>query len=92
MNRVSIQTEDFDVGAELALLAASRLLFLSFLKEYSSAVFLFSPGSEIIGTTMLSFWANGDTGPVAALSVIQLVITALFVFVAQRLLRSHHDV
>lgn len=75
-----------------AIFGAYVLLFLSFLKEYSSAVFLFSPGSEIIGTTMLSFWANGDTGPVAALSVIQLVITALFVFVAQRLLRSHHDV
>lgn len=75
-----------------AIFGAYVLLFLSFLKEYSSAVFLFSPGSEIIGTTMLSFWANGDTGPVAALSVIQLVITALFVFVAQRLLRSHQDV
>lgn len=75
-----------------AVFGAYVLLFLSFLKEYSSAVFLFSPGSEIIGTTMLSFWANGDTGPVAALSVIQLVITALFVFVAQRLLRSHQDV
>ncbi|PTQ13229.1 ABC transporter permease [Sphingomonas oleivorans] len=75
-----------------AIFGAYVLLFLSFLKEYSSAVFLFSPGSEIIGTTMLSFWANGDTGPVAALSVIQLVITALFVFVARLLLRSHQDV
>lgn len=75
-----------------AIFGAYVLLFLSFLKEYSSAVFLFTPGSEIIGTTMLSFWANGDTGPVAALSVIQLVITALFVFVARLLLRGHHDV
>lgn len=75
-----------------ALFGAYVLLFLSFLKEYSSAVFLFAPGSEIIGTTMLSFWANGDTGPVAALSVIQLVITALFVFAARQLLRGHQDV
>lgn len=75
-----------------AIFGAYVLLFLSFLKEYSSAVFLFSPGSEIIGTTMLSFWANGDTGPVAALSVIQLVMTALFVFVARLFLRSHQDV
>lgn len=75
-----------------AIFGAYVLLFLSFLKEYASAVFLFSPGNEIIGTTMLSFWANGDTGPVAALSVIQLVITALFVFVARLFLRSHHDV
>lgn len=75
-----------------AIFGAYVLLFLSFLKEYSAAVFLFSPGSEIIGTTMLSFWANGDTGPVAALSVIQLVITALFVFGARLLLRGHQDV
>lgn len=75
-----------------AIFGAYVLLFLSFLKEYSSAVFLFAPGSEIIGTTMLSFWANGDTGPVAALSVIQLILTALFVVVAQRLLRSHQHV
>lgn len=75
-----------------AVFGAYVLLFLSFIKEYSSAVFLFAPGSEIIGTTMLSFWANGDSGPVAALSVIQLAITAVFVLVARYALRSHQDV
>lgn len=75
-----------------AVFGAYVLLFLSFIKEYSSAVFLFAPGSEIIGTTMLSFWANGDSGPVAALSVIQLAITAVFVLVARYALRSHTDV
>jgi len=75
-----------------AMFSAYVLLFLSFLKEYSSAVFLFSPGNEIIGTTMLSFWANGDTGPVAALSVIQLALTVMFVFAARHILRSHQDV
>jgi iron(III) transport system permease protein len=72
--------------------SAYVLLFLSFIKEYSSAVFLFSPGSEIIGTTMLSFWANGDSGPVAALSVIQLAITVLFVLIARLFLKGHQDV
>lgn len=75
-----------------AIFSAYVLLFLSFLKEYSSAVFLFSPGNEIIGTTMLSFWANGDTGPVAALSVIQLALTVIFVFAARQTLRSYQDV
>lgn len=75
-----------------AIFSAYVLLFLSFLKEYSSAVFLFSPGNEIIGTTMLSFWANGDTGPVAALSVIQLALTVIFVFAARKILRSYQDV
>lgn len=75
-----------------AVFSAYVLLFLSFLKEYSAAVFLFAPGSEIIGTTMLSFWGNGDSGPVAALSMIQLAITAVFVFASRALLRSSQDV
>lgn len=69
-----------------AMFAAYVLLFLSFLKEYASAAFLFAPGSEIIGTTMLQFWVNGDSGPVAALAVIQIVITVIFVFIARRIL------
>jgi len=69
-----------------AIFGAYVLLFLSFLKEYAAAAFLFSPGSEIIGTTMLSFWANGDSGPVAALAVIQITITIVFVAIAKKLL------
>lgn len=69
-----------------AMLGAYVLLFLSFLKEYASAAFLYAPGSEIIGTTMLQFWANGDAGPVAALAVIQIAITVVFVAIARRIL------
>ncbi|HZD53667.1 MAG TPA: ABC transporter permease subunit, partial [Woeseiaceae bacterium] len=69
-----------------ALLGAYVLLFLSFLKEYASAAFLYAPGSEIIGTTMLQFWTNGDAGPVAALAVVQIGITVVFVAVARRML------
>lgn len=69
-----------------AMLGAYVLLFLSFLKEYASAAFLYAPGSEIIGTTMLQFWANGDTGPVAALAVIQIGLTVIFVAIARKVL------
>lgn len=69
-----------------AMLGAYVLLFLSFLKEYASAAFLYAPGSEIIGTTMLQFWANGDTGPVAALAVIQIGLTVVFVAIARKVL------
>lgn len=75
-----------------AMFSSYVLLFLVFIKEYASAVFLYAPGSEIIGTTMLSFWANGDSGPVAALSVIQVALIAAFVVFARRALRSHRDV
>jgi len=69
-----------------AVFGAYVLLFLSFLKEYASAAFLFAPGSEIIGTTMLSFWGNGNTGAVAALAVIQISITIIFVTLARKIL------
>jgi iron(III) transport system permease protein len=69
-----------------ALLACFALLFIQFLKEYTVAVFLYAPGSEVIGTTMLTFWIQGDTGPVAALAVIQILITFTFVFAVRRLL------
>lgn len=69
-----------------AMLGAYVLLFLSFLKEYASAAFLYAPGSEIIGTTMLQFWTNGDTGPVASLAVIQIGLTVVFVAIARKAL------
>lgn len=67
-----------------ALVACYLLTFISFFKEYAAAVFLYSPGTEIIGTTMLTMWAKGDVGPVAALSVIQLMMTLLLAVLIQR--------
>lgn len=69
-----------------ALLSGFVLLFISFLKEYSSALFLVARESEVIGTTMISLWRQGNSGPVAALSTVQLAITAVVLIVSQRLL------
>jgi iron(III) transport system permease protein len=57
-----------------ALVACFMLYFINFLKEYSSAAFLFGPGSEVIGTTMLQLNFSGYLGTLAALAVIELVI------------------
>jgi iron(III) transport system permease protein len=59
-----------------ALLSTFMLLFITFLKEYSVALFLFARGSQVIGTTMLEIWAQGGPGPVAALAVVQIAIIA----------------
>lgn len=69
-----------------ALFSCFALLFIHFLKEYVTAVFLYAPGSEVIGTTMLQFWANGDNGPVSALATIQILITVVFVYTARKIL------
>jgi iron(III) transport system permease protein len=75
-----------------ALLSGFVLLFISFLKEYSSALFLFARGSEVIGTTMIELWRQGNSGPVAALSTIQLVLTGVVLVVGSRLLGARlHD-
>lgn len=69
-----------------ALFSTFALLFIHFFKEYVTAVFLYQPGSEIIGTTMLSLYAQGDNGPVSALAAVQIIITAMFVFIARKIL------
>lgn len=69
-----------------AMFSCFALLFIHFLKEYVTAVFLFAPGSEVIGTTMLQFWIQGDNGPVSALATIQILITVVFVYVARKLM------
>lgn len=69
-----------------ALASAFVLLFVSFVKEYASALFLVTGGSEVIGTTMIELWRQGNSGPVAALSATQLVLTLVAIVVGQRLL------
>ena len=69
-----------------ALASAFVLLFVSFLKEYASALFLVAGGSEVIGTTMIEFWRQGNSGPVAALAATQLILTLVAILVGQRLL------
>jgi iron(III) transport system permease protein len=61
-----------------ALTACFVLLFVHFVKEYAAAVFLFAPGSEVMGTTMLTFWIQGETGSVAALATLQVAIILVF--------------
>lgn len=63
-----------------AMFSCFALLFIHFLKEYVTAVFLVAPGSEVIGSTLLLYWENGEDGPVAALATAQIAITVLFVF------------
>ncbi|GAB3617265.1 iron ABC transporter permease [Okibacterium endophyticum] len=71
--------------------AALILTFVTMLKEYSPAIFLGSAQTNIIGTTMLELWVQGNSGSVAALATIQIVITAVFVGVAGLLMRGKKD-
>ncbi|MBI0433341.1 iron ABC transporter permease [Roseomonas sp. KE0001] len=60
-----------------ALVGCFTILFISFFKEYSTAIFLFAPGSEVIGTALLQLWVQGEVGLVAALATIQVAVIAV---------------
>lgn len=66
-----------------ALVACYTILFISFFKEYATAIFLFAPGSEVIGTTLLQTWVQGEVGVVAALAAIQVAVIAICVTTAR---------
>jgi iron(III) transport system permease protein len=74
-----------------AFVGALIIVFVTMLKEYSPAIFLGGARSNVIGTTMLELWVQGNTGSVAALATIQIAITALFVGVAGLLLKAKKD-
>ncbi|MDT0263731.1 ABC transporter permease [Jatrophihabitans lederbergiae] len=79
-----------------AVFAAFVLMFVSILNDYDPAVFLVRPGNEIIGVTMLDSFAQGATGPVAALACIQVAITIVVLglgglLVGRRLIRGRSD-
>jgi iron(III) transport system permease protein len=70
-----------------ALLTAFVLMFITLLSDYDPVVFLQKPGTEILGVTMLQYWARGVAGPVAALAVIQVAIVAVTLLLGAWMLR-----
>ena len=71
-----------------SLLSAYVLIFVQSIREYSMALFLVAPGSEVISISLLQAWAQGEVGKVAAMSVVQTVIIATAVFLSGKLLKS----
>jgi iron(III) transport system permease protein len=74
-----------------ALLTGFALLVMHAMKEYAVAVFLFGPGSEVMGTTMLTQWIQGEYGIVSAIAVVQVCLIIAFLIAFRFLVgvRSH---
>ena len=66
------------------LLGAWLMVFLIFEREYSTGVYLLSPGTEVIGAMLVSLWATGATDLVAALSFINIALVAVGLAIALR--------
>lgn len=73
------------------LLASWLLVFMIFEREYSTAVYLLNPGTEVIGSLIVSLWASGATDMVAALSVINVVLVGIGLGIALRFGVKLHD-
>jgi iron(III) transport system permease protein len=70
-----------------ALFASFALLFIAFTKEYSTAIFLVAPGSEVLGVSILQAWNQGEAGVASALATVQIVLLVVFLFLARRILQ-----
>jgi len=73
------------------LLASWLLVFMIFEREYSTGVYLLGPGTEVIGSLLVSLWGSGGADMVAALSLINVVLVAVGLAVALRFGVNLHD-
>jgi|HubBroStandDraft_6_1064221.scaffolds.fasta_scaffold26847_3 iron(III) transport system permease protein len=60
-----------------AILGSLMILFVAILNDYEAAIFLAKPNTQLMSVEMLQLYARGTEGPVAALAVLQLAITAV---------------
>ena len=68
-----------------ALLASWLLIFLVFVREYATGVYLLAPGTEVIGSLLVSLWENGMADLVAPLAVVNVAIIGAGLVIANRL-------
>lgn len=66
------------------ILSAWLLIFLMFVKDYSTGVYLMTSGNEVIGSLLISLSESGAMDVVAALSVINIVLIGTGLAVALR--------
>ena len=67
------------------LLGSWLLVFMIFVREYSTGVYLLGPGTETIGALIVSLWGSGAIDAVAALSVINVLLIGGGLAIALRL-------
>ncbi len=67
------------------MIASWLLVFLIFVREYSTGIYLLGPGTEVIGSLLVSLWGTGAVDLVSALSVVNVVMIGVGLAVALRL-------
>jgi iron(III) transport system permease protein len=67
------------------LLGSWLLVFMIFCREYSTGVYLLGPGTEVIGSLIVSLWGTGALDLISALSVVNVVLIGGALAIALRL-------
>lgn len=73
------------------LLASWLMIFMIFEREYSTGVYLLGPGTEVIGSLLVSLWGAGAIELVSSLSVINILLVSVGMAVALRYGVKLHD-
>jgi iron(III) transport system permease protein len=61
------------------------ILATIYLREFSTSIFLYSPGAEPIGPLLYHFYVDGNLGPMCSLGVIVSAICLILIVVARRI-------
>jgi iron(III) transport system permease protein len=67
------------------ILAGWMLMFISMVRELSSSIFLFVPGTETTAVTLLEMWQEANFSGVAVLSLTLIAISVSVVMLVRRL-------
>jgi len=67
------------------MLAGWMLMFVSMIRELSSSIFLFVPGTETTAVTMLELWQEARFSEVAVLALTLIALSVCVVIVVRRL-------
>ena len=66
------------------------ILATIFLREFSTSIFLYSPGAEPLGPLLYHFYVDGNLGPMCSLAIIVSIICILLIVIARRIGNAGH--
>lgn len=61
------------------------LLASIFLREFSTSVFLYSPGAEPLGPLLYHFYVDGNLGPMCSLALVVSLVSMTLILIARRI-------
>ena len=61
------------------------ILATIYLREFSTSIFLYSPGSEPLGPLLYHFYVDGNLGPMCSLALIVSVVCISLILIARRI-------